>query len=235
MPILIAMGGTFAFSAFSGSTGIVGNNTAGHLSWEFNGKLIGSNATNTPVTVMGPNGVAYTIYDGSSIYNAAGNYNLMLGDSYYHTYSKNINYTVNVTNFAPGDYVELSFVLVNNGTVGFIASIPSPVSIQKIPTSCNVFVFFGPRDMKTTSPYNPDNKSINSTLVSAVNFTKDLYMDTGWVYAYNDTGFGTSISPSGTAVLTIWIGLGNSGNMDVNHYQDSKFSFTIPVNIVSDP
>ncbi|AAT42647.1 hypothetical protein [Picrophilus oshimae] len=232
--MLIALGGAFAFSAFSGSSGIVGNSTAGHLSWEFRGTLIGSNATNTPVTVMGPNNAGYTIYDGSKLYQSSGIYNLPLGDSYYHTYSTNINYTVNATNFAPGDYIELQFVLVNNGTVGFIASIPSPVSIKQIPTSCNVFIFFGPRE-NGNNPYNPDNKTIESHMVSPSNFTRDLYNDTGWIYSYSASGFGTSMNPGSTAVLTIWIGLGNSGNLDVNHYQDSKFSFTVPVNIVSDP
>ena len=52
VPILVAMGGTFAFSAFSGSSSIAVNGTAGHLDWQNNVHLVGTNANNTVITEL---------------------------------------------------------------------------------------------------------------------------------------------------------------------------------------
>ncbi|SMD30184.1 hypothetical protein [Picrophilus oshimae] len=223
VPILIAMGGTFAFSAFSGSSSITVNSTAGHMTWELDGHLIATNATNTPITVEGPNGMIYEIGVAEPYHHANGVYNLKLGSQYYNTL-KTEEYTINVTNFAPGEYVEIEMVLTNNGTVGFVAT----PSVGGFHTSSN-------------ATYNPSGKSIKYMNVPASSFMADLESATGYIYNVSyqtptsNSGFGASLSPEGTAIMDIWVGLGNSAGADVNHYQGSDFSFTVTVNVVSDP
>ncbi|KPV47351.1 hypothetical protein SE19_01465, partial [Acidiplasma aeolicum] len=215
VPILIALGGTFAFSAFSGNSTVTINNTAGHLTWENEMTLIGTNANNTPITVEGPNGHIYEIGTGEAYHNANDSYKLVLGNQFYTTATSGKEFTVNVTNLAPGEYVELQAVITNNGTVGFMVS-----STTTATTSSN-------------ATYNPNGQSISKMQVSQAAFMNDLEKSTGYIYnVTQSSGFNTSLSPEGTAVMDIWIGLGNSGGNDVNHYQGSDFSLTITLDIV---
>ena len=219
VPILIALGGTFAFSAFSGNSTVTINNTAGHLTWENDMSLIGTNANNTPITVEGPNGHIYEIGAAEPYHHTSGIYNLSLGNQFYTTATSGKEFVVNVTNLAPGEYVELQAVITNNETVGFMVSSPAPT----FTTSSN-------------PEYNTPAKPINAMGVTQQAFMGDLETSTGYIYSVNQiSGFNTSLSPEGTALMQIWIGLGNSGGHDVNHYQGSDFSLTITLDIVSDP
>ncbi len=219
VPILIAMGGTFAFSAFSGSSSVAINSTAGHLTWENNLTLVGTNANNTPLTVEGPNGHIFEIGAAEPYHDNSGMYKLGLGNQFYTTATSGREYTVNVTNFAPGEYVEFVATITNNGTVGFMVS-------------------QGHITMKTSSDstYNSAGAPINASMVTASSFASDLESSTGYIYNVTDfSNFNTSLSPEGSATMVIWVGLGNSNGADVNHYQGSDFSLNINLNVVSDP
>ena len=219
VPILLAMGGTFAFSAFSGSSSVAINGTAGHLTWQNNLTLVETNAQNTPLTAVGPNGNIYTIGVSEPYYHSSGMYKLYLGTQRYDTATSGREYTVNVTNFAPGEYVEFLAVITNNGTVGFMVAPHAPT----ITTSSD-------------ATYNSANASINAAQVSSGSFMSDLQSSTGYIYNVTTvSGFNTSLSPEGTAVMYIEVGLGNSNGKDVNHYQGSDFSLNIDLSIVSDP
>ncbi len=88
--------------------------------------LIGTNANNTPITVEGPNGHIYEIGAAEPYHDTSGVYNLSLGNHFYTTATSGKEFTVNVTNLAPGEYVELQAVITNNETVGFMVSSPAP-------------------------------------------------------------------------------------------------------------
>ncbi|AAT43675.1 hypothetical protein [Picrophilus oshimae] len=226
VPILIAMGGTFAFSAFSGSSSITVNSTAGHLTWELNGTLIKTNATNTPITVEGPNGCVYEIGVAEPYHADNGKYNLLLGSVKYTT-STVYNFRVNVTNLAPGEYFEIQFVVYNSGTVGLIAT---PTALMNT-TSYNA-------TYDASSPSAMPMYKINATQVAESQFMSALQSYTGYVYnlSYSkSTGVGVSLNPSGMAVLDLWVGLGNSNGKDVNYYQNSDMTLTFSINIISDP
>lgn len=219
VPLLVALGGTLAFSAFSGSSSVAIDNTAGHLTWTNDLTLVGTNANNTPLTLNGPNGAIYEVGSAEPYFHSNGMYHLNLGLQRYTTATSGREYVVNVTNFAPGEYIELTAVITNNGTVGFMVMPVAPT----FTTSSN-------------ATYNPSNQAINGTQVSSANFMSDLKSSTGWVYNVTTvSGFNTSLSPEGTAIMTLYIGLGNSNGADVNHYQDSDFSLNVGLNIVSDP
>ncbi len=221
VPLLVSLGGAFAFSAFSGSSSVTINNTAGHLTWENQATLTATNANNTPLTMQGPNGNIYEIGTGMEHFHASGMYNLGFGAQYYTTATSGREYVINVTNFAPGEFIQLTDVITNNGTVGFIVTAPY-VSMAAHSSSNPV--------------YNPSGKSIAVTNVSSSAFASDLQSSTGWLYSVNEvSGFGTSLSPEGSATMIIMIGLGNSNGHDVNHYQGSDLSLEIDLNVESDP
>ena len=249
VPILVAMGGTFAFSAFSGSSSIAVNGTAGHLDWQNNVHLVGTNANNTVITVEGPNGIITTIGQGADVHNSNGSYYLNLGTASYTTATSGGEYVINVTNFAPGEYVILKAVITNTGTVGMIVTdppitppphSPPPMSNTTPPShtmpSTGVSMYSYNNTTSSDKQYNPNGQPINATGVSETNFMSALQMDTGYVYNVTEgSGFGTSLSPGGTATMYIFLGLGNSNGQDVNYYQGSDISLNINLNVISDP
>ncbi len=219
VPLLVSLGGAFAFSAFSGNSSVTINNTAGHLTWENRATLEKTNATNTPLTIMGPNGHMYKIGAGDHFHPSEW-YGYGLGKQYYSTATSGREYVINVTNFAPGEYIQLGDVITNNGTVGFIVTTPSTLSIAAVSSS--------------NSTYNANGSSIAATnIVQCTNFMSDLQTSTGWIYDVTEySGFGVSLSPGGTAIMMIQIGLGNNSP---NYYQGSDISLVINLNVVSDP
>ena len=250
VPILVAMGGTFAFSAFSGSSSIAVNGTAGHLDWQNNVHLVGTNANNTVITVEGPNGIITTIGQGADVHNSNGSYYLNLGTASYTTATSGGEYVINVTNFAPGEYVILKAVITNTGTVGMIVTDPpgpapgpgphTPMTNTTPPSptmpSTGVSMYSYNNTTSSDKQYNPNGQPINATGVSETNFMSALQMDTGYVYNVTEgSGFGTSLSPGGTATMYIFLGLGNSNGQDVNYYQGSDISLNINLNVISDP
>ena len=249
VPILVAMGGTFAFSAFSGSSSIAVNGTAGHLDWQNNVHLVGTNANNTVITVEGPNGIITTIGQGADVHNSNGSYYLNLGTASYTTATSGGEYVINVTNFAPGEYVILKAVITNTGTVGMIVTdppitppphSPPPMSNTTPPShtmpSTGVSMYSYNNTTSSDKQYNPNGQPINATGVSETNFMSALQMDTGYVYNVTEgSGFGTSLSPGGTATMYIYLGLGDSNGKDINCYQNTDVSINVDLNVISDP
>jgi hypothetical protein len=83
---------------------------------------------------------------------------------------------------------------------------------------------------------NQYNQSTGAHNVPRNDFMNDLYNDTGYIYNVTEiNGFGTSLSPGGTATMYIYIGLGDSCGKDVNSLQSSEVSMNIDLNVVSDP
>jgi hypothetical protein len=200
------------------------------------------------ITVQGPNGIVTTIGQGAEIHSSNGSYYLSLGTARYSTATSGGEYVINVTNFAPGEYVILKAVITNTGTVGMIVTDPpSPIvpppqlGMNTPPTkttmpSSGVSMYSYNNTTSSDKQYNPTNQPITATGVSESDFMSALQMDTGYVYNVTEgSGFGTSLSPGGTATMYIYLGLGNSNGQDVNYYQGSDISINIDLNVVSDP
>ncbi len=234
VPLLVSLGGAFAFSAFSGSSSVTINNTAGHLTWENQATLTATNANNTPLTMQGPNGNIYEIGTGMEHFHASGMYNLGFGAQYYTTATSGREYVINVTNFAPGEFIQLTDVITNNGTVGFIVT--APYAQMNFNTSDPPLPPPPPPHPPISNPSGQTSNKINATSVPSAYFMDDLQSSTGWIYNVTEvSGFGISLSPEGSATMIIMIGLGNSNGHDVNYYQDSSFSLNIDLNVISDP
>ena len=143
----------------------IGYNTAGHLTWTNNMALTGTNANNAPLTVQGPNGHIYEIGAAEPVGPSSGPFHLNLGTQAQTTATSGREYTGNVTNFAPGEYVVFMATITNNGTVGFMVASHTPT-------------------FKTSSnpTYNAAHKSINAAQVSASSFSTvpQLFMTPVW-------------------------------------------------------
>ncbi len=220
VPIVIAMGGTFAFSAFSGSSSTAINSTAGHLNWNNNLILVVTNANNTPITLQGPNGVVYNIGAGEPQVPV-----INLGTQNYTTATSGMGYTVHLSNLAPDEYVMFIATIRNNGTVGLMLSSHAPT----FRTSSNGT--YGAGNSIAATPISTHPFSYSEPSFAAV-----LQSSTGYIYnVTEECGFNTSLSPGGVAYMMITVGLGNSNGHDVNYYQGSDFSLNINLSVVSDP
>ncbi len=237
VPLLVSLGGAFAFSAFSGSSSVTINNTASHLTWENQATLTATNANNTPLTLDGPNGHIYEVGTGMAYFQSSGMYRLGFGAQYYNTATSGREYVINVTNFAPGEFIELTDIITNNGTVGFIVTAPyAQMSFNTSDPPLPPPPGPNPPPPPPLPPSQQTSNKINATSVPYAYFMDDLQSSTGWIYNVTEvSGFGISLSPEGSATMTIMIGLGNSNGKDVNCYQDSTFSLNIDLNVESDP
>ncbi|MCL4453562.1 hypothetical protein [Ferroplasma sp.] len=272
VPILVAMGGTFAFSAFSGNSSVDVNGTAGHIGWQNTIYLVGTNANNTVITVEGANGVNNMVGQSTDNYNASGNYSINLGTDAYTAALSGGEYTLNVSNLAPNEYVVLKSVVKNTGTVGIIVTAAStgPMSMNACQNTNNSWYNYSMNGnccgmqgshgngWNGNSWYNSNgitpcwgipswwngnnnncgnqNNQSMSHNVPRNAFMTDLYKDTGYVYNVTEVnGFGTSLSPGGTATMYIYLGLGDSNGKDINCYQNTDVSINVDLNVISDP
>ena len=132
VPIMLTLSGAMAYSAFTGS---ITNDLwagAGILTYSENIGLVNYFSQNTNMTAqMGTNSYILSDHAGFNPSNGAFNYletPLKLGSVGPLTYT---NYhqlaTLNVSNLAPGNWVEANLTIVNQGSVGFIVG---PVTIS---------------------------------------------------------------------------------------------------------
>jgi hypothetical protein len=108
VPVLVVMSGALAFSAFTGT--VTTNVTASSASFSLTeaGNVALYNATNTRVTITGPNGVSMTS-TGVAPLEQLGTIQAVSGAS-------DATFYVGVNNLAPGDYVSLVFAINNTGS-----------------------------------------------------------------------------------------------------------------------
>ncbi len=108
VPVLVVMSGALAFSAFTGT--VTTNVTASSATFSLSeaGNVAFYNATNTVVSITGPNGVPMTAA-GVKPLEQLGTINAVNGAS-------EASFSVSVANLAPGDFVQLIFAINNTGS-----------------------------------------------------------------------------------------------------------------------
>ena len=122
VPLMLLMSGALAYSAFSGQANTSITAKAGTItvseyaevvtgySQNTNLTITGGYGSNTQTATLNSVGVNYSIENLATVPNEGG--------------LQNITYFVNITNLAPGNWVELSFTLRNNGSVGVMFGNP---------------------------------------------------------------------------------------------------------------
>ncbi len=209
VPVLVVMSGSLAFSAFQGSITTNVNTTAGVLSFSQDLSLIGSDATNTAVTVSCSETGNQVTVGGPS----PGSMPFDLGTV--SSSSSSISQTVEVTNFAPLDYVIIEVTITNTGTVGMTVGWPQIVSNPTVPSweIVNNSVYWGPTNLGW------------------------LEGVPGFCYAYyNFAPTSTppvTLAPGDSATYYLSIALGSYGNQ--NSLQDSTLSLTLTTDVTSSP
>ncbi len=222
VPILIALSGSFAFSAFSGTTPTDINTSAGTFCFSQNLSYVATNANNTPVMVCG-GGHQYTIttIGTENIWNGIratcyiGPYGLGTETSS----SGLLVQTVNVGNMAPGDIVVIKLTVTNTGTVGETVT-PTISSTSTLPVyNCSFDPLIYPAP--ASAPPYPWGAMLDNTLV---------------FNAFNPTTGApcgpVTVAPGGSVSWDVAIGLGiNAGNS----FQDVALPLTITTTVISVP
>lgn len=107
VPVLVAMGGTFAFSAWSGNATAIFSETTATFSYTQNVTFVATNAYETPVTIAGAN----TINNVTSVTPEQ-----VLDPTISSTDRSAIIEHANVSNLVPGTWVELMVAVKNTGS-----------------------------------------------------------------------------------------------------------------------
>ena len=222
VPILIALSGSFAFSAFSGANPTDINTSAGTFGFSQNLSYVATNANNTPVTVSG-GGYQYTvitnatenIWNGIDAVIPIGPHDLGTATST----SSLLAQTVNVSDMAPGDIVVIKLTVTNMGTVGetITPTISSTSTLAVYNSSFDPLVYPAP----ASAPPYPWGAMLDSTFV---------------FNAFNPTTGAPSgsvtVAPGGSVSWDIAIGLGvNAGNS----FQDAAIPLTVTTIVISAP
>ena len=106
VPIVVVMGGTFAFSAWAGSANAFFGQTAATVGYTEALNFVGTNANMNPLVIVGHGGTSTTVTSatpGYTVYTASG------------SAASNINVYANVSYLVPGEYVEYTVTVANTG------------------------------------------------------------------------------------------------------------------------
>ncbi len=106
VPIVVVMGGTFAFSAWAGSANAFFGQTAATVGYTETLNYVGTNANMNPLVIVGQGGTSTTVTSatpGYQVYAASG------------SAASNINVYANVSYLVPGEYVEYTVTVANTG------------------------------------------------------------------------------------------------------------------------
>ena len=237
VPVFLIASGALAYSAFSGNALTNVSAKAGSLTFDESGELAGFYAHNTNMTLVtgyGSHSVTIPINESTST-------GLELGTVPYNGYtSVALVYYVNLTNLAPGNWVNLTLTIANGGTVGFIVGTPSVGTALFSPSSASS----SSQGLNLTDLTGHAN--LFSGPLSGVHGTGYLYATnygaatgssvpglTGYAFDINSlSGFHQSLDHNDVASFNVAIGLSSGAG---NNYQESSISIPIVVTIESDP
>lgn len=257
VPVLIVMSGALAFSAFQGSVTTSVTSHSGDMNVNEFAEVSGYYSGNTNFTVSGGNnhlsstvtayfnGSHYGIVGGSSDDTSLATVPASGGQQY-------VVYYVNMTNLAPGDYVEMTFTIDNVGPIGIVLSQPyvsdvsfmgTDLNLSNVTSDLSLFASGSPSStplgdflgLSTSDGYLAATNSGGSTGTSTA-------PEPGFGYGlpHASSGFDTSLSPVSaidsnaphTADFTLYFGLSSDAG---NNYQGSSVSFAVIVPVTSDP
>lgn len=219
VPIMLTLSGAMAYSAFTGLSTTNVSAGAGTLTYSENLNLVNYFSGNTNLTAqMGTtsfilsNHAGYDYADQMSHYLKTPDYLGSVGPNSYNGYQQLA--TVNVSNFAPGNWVELNLTIINHGSVGFKVG-PVTVSLNG-------------SNSKYTGTYIEDETSL-STFMSG-----EYKQSSGMNYGFfsNHNTYSPSINVGGSYTVTVYFGLGIDSN---NNFEENFVPFVISANITSDP
>ena len=241
VPVFLIASGALAYSAFSGvaSTGITAK--AGDITANELAEITTGYSSNTAIYISGGHGsntVKSSLMDGKI---AKGELAYVPSSS---TGSQNIVYYLNVSNLAPGNWVEFTFTLRNNGSVGLEFGDPHLGQVKFSTDGLNFSnvsgianhgtVFTSGTPLSGIAGQHANGVYTYATSDSSVSIGTSSDAQSGYAYAIGSlsSGFDTSLTLDGTADYTFWLGLSSGAG---NGYQESSISVPIIISITSDP
>lgn len=232
VPIMLTLSGAMAYSAFSGQavTNIAAK--AGTLSFATTVEVNNWYSKNTNISVSGGNGTetGTILIHGTSFSDYGG---IAKGDTLFiypvSAYSE-YSFTVylNVSNLAPGNWVEVPITITNGGSVGFILSGPSVGDVGTSGGTGNLNV------TNVTSSVGNGNifRGLEPSSTTPLSGVSEIG-HTGYAYAISGvSGFGSSLDSGTAGGFNFYVGLSQGAG---NNYQESSIHLAITVSVASDP
>ena len=210
VPLLIGLSGAMAFSQFTGTDSKQIAATAGTFSMTEGATVSNYYASSgSMMTVGGPveDGQAAVTWSPSSSTNTLGTSTLAAGESA-------MTYDITVSNLAPGEWVSITFLLSNTGSLAITLSPSTLTSGQS----------GGYTDYGALGAFTNDSAS-STSFVNGVALS-----GSGWAYSV----FGlyptspTVLTPSSTTFFTLSVGLGDSAG---NNYESSSFTVSVSISL----
>lgn len=134
VPVLVVMGGTLAFSAWSGQANAFFDQSAATVHYTETVQFVHTNAMGTPLIVGNGNGVQ-TVNDTNSGFTI---------QSVIGTAGSNANVYANASNLVPGDYAQFTVTVTNTGT--------ATLNTSQIEFASAQGVFYNGQNQQITTP-----------------------------------------------------------------------------------
>ena len=220
VPIMLTLSGAMAYSAFTGTVTTHVAAGAGTLTYSEDINVVNYFADNTNMTAtMGT--TSYLLSDHSGFNPNTGAFSYIspelklgsVGPVSYNTHKQLA--TVNISNQAPGNWVELNLTIVNKGSVGFKVG---PVSIS-----------LNGSKHEYTGTYIEYEGSLQQFMAGQYNQSSGM---NNYLSYSTQNGYSPSINVGGTYTISVYLGLGIDSN---NAYEENAVPFVISANITSDP
>ena len=208
VPLLIGLSGAMAFSQFTGTDVKTITASAGTFSMTESAAVAGYYASSpSQLSVVGSveSGQSAVTWTPSSSSNELGTVALSAGES-------SMTYTITISNIAPSEWVNITFALVNTGSLSVTLS-PGTAATGVSPSN------LGPASVVPASDFMTTGTPLSPSV-------------SGWVYSiYGETALnGLTLTPTGTgntAMFSVGIGLGQANN----NFEGSSFTFSINISL----
>lgn len=172
VPVMVVMGGTLAFSAWSGSANAFFDQSAATVHYTETVQFVHTNAMGTPLSVGNGNGVQI-------VNSSSGGFQIQSSEG---SAGVNANVYANASNLVPGDYAQFTVTVTNKGTATLNTSEIEFASAQ------GVFYNGQNQQISTPQPINDLQPSITTAyLNSVINDTAGIPNGNGPVFLFNAT------------------------------------------------
>ena len=209
VPLLIGLSGAMAFSQFTGTDAKQITATAGTFSMT-EGAAVSSfyASSGSMMTVTGPveNSHSSVTWGPTSTKDTLGTSTLAVGES-------SMTYDITVSNLAPGEWVNITFLLTNTGSLSITMSPSMLTSAQ------------------STGVDGAALGAITNDSASLMSFVNNVPLSgEGWAYGVSGLyqNIPSVLTPSSESAFTLSIGLGNSAP---NIYETSSFTVSVSISL----
>ena len=216
VPVIVVMGGTFAFSAWSGSANSFFDQSAATVSYTETLSFVHTNAVINPLKVGNVNGYQDVNY-------TTGSYVISKVPG---GVASTLNVYVNVSNLVPGDYAQFQVIINNTGSATLNMS---EMSFSKTTYNANNQVLNGLTPISGLQP--PVTSSYLSSVVAngVTGFSGDMLFLVNATTPNSTNGY---VAPGQSISYTVYAILPTNAPSSFNDVSSGLYEISIPVSTI---